>query len=498
MQLAVPVPSLNPSKMSLDQALNIYALEKALSSHDLLKVPMDELPSEQSLRLLERQDGIIITHQPDSQQCSESWLTQLNSKMHLPLFVVPEHFALLINEIPFHSEGPRLIFCPAIPDDTPIHQSTILRAWMKTLYCKLTEIFPTAWLIGSAQDIALGAVPGTRTVLCPGFPNITAKAIASSRGVLSFNIQPALLALAHHVPSFLVCTDESAARTARQNSIPFMMWNMEHSPEKVAEAFQSVIKNYPWNSVEPAIAKQRDELSTLCKKHGLLTNSHAVRKVSRKKSKTLRFSCIADEKYLPFFTGLVENLLDVHGPDMEIHLLGIGNKTGDAASALFPKLDIHTIRLEEIWSKEELTRIFRYPIGLRAVASKPRLLQYLVKETRRTPCSFLISTSIFSDPQSIFLPSSTRSRCFCCHSGAIDLPGRDFTVCSTPGLFLRTPAPSQSWIGGQSNASMTFHMTFRPDITWIRLVWNLQFCISKASRYTGHWMKMWLPGTVKH
>lgn len=413
MKIAIPVPSVDHSLLSIDQSLETYAWETLFEEHDVLKLPLDRVPGEDILSRVADRELIVWPATMRPKDGSKSWIDELNQKLSRASVTLTGFPALWLSPKRFSTMEPRFLLCPVFPSRRPLFSRTgQLKAWLRELHGRLNAVHPTLWLAGNQSDVCLGAKPGAQTLICPEFPQVAAKAIASAKAVLSFSMQPSLIALASGVPTFLVCTDEKTTKLAQDLAIPFMLWNPEQSPEKVAHAFDNVIKNYPWETVRPALERNKTEFIKQLRSHELVsigyietsqgTKAYPIRRADKPSSPPLRFCCIADEKYLPFFAGLVENLLEVHGDNLEAHLLGLGNQTAQAASSLFPRLKLHTYSLEDIWTLEELEQVKAYSVGLRAVSSKPRLLRHLINNFGAEPIFFFdLDLFFFRSPRAL-------------------------------------------------------------------------------------------------
>ncbi len=274
---------------------------------------------------------------------------------------------------PFKSSQKRLIFSAEGLIDSPKIDFKAKKAWVEEFYNELNAIYPTLWLIANERELKLGVNPGYKTLFIPDYRELYIKAIASSSGVISFSKAPVLNALKFNIPSLFLCANEDSSKFAEKNSLTYMMWSDDLKPSSVVKAFLNVIKN----------------------------KSQNLPFETNKNNEVLRFCSLSDKKYLPFFIGLVENLLSVHGDNIEAHLLCLdqfGNEFKDALSFT----NVHFYELSDIWSEEELKIILSRSIPFRAFSSKPRMLLHVLEKTNKKTFYFDLDMFFYSSPISIW------------------------------------------------------------------------------------------------
>jgi hypothetical protein len=111
------------------------------------------------------------------------------------------------------------------------------------------------------------------------------------------------------------------------------------------------------------------------------------------------FCCVADQQYLPFFFGLVENLRAVHRGPLEIHLLALENGVRELVKTQYPTLPLSIYQLEDIWSAEELAHLKKRSIGSQAYTSKPRVLLHARRKSSASAVFLLdLDMYFFRDP----------------------------------------------------------------------------------------------------
>ena len=103
---------------------------------------------------------------------------------------------------------------------------------------------------------------------------------------------------------------------------------------------------------------------------------------------------MADQKYVPFFHGLVENLLAVHSGKLEIHLLAIGDGVKEEVRNRYPDVDIRIYDAADVWSPEEQAQLATRPIGIQAMTAKPRILLKALEQNGHGPV-YLTDLDVF-------------------------------------------------------------------------------------------------------
>ena len=198
----------------------------------------------------------------------------------------------------------------------------------KDLYLELNQalqnFLPTLFMAQSPQALDRGALPGEQTLYSPLFPSLHRKAIASSKCVVSFHLEPLLVAIANRVPAILVSGRKSEeTELASKIGIPVVIGQL---PQKIVAEVEMYFSHYSWKKIDDFCQEIKKEFS--------LSESDFVRNESPETSEEINVCTITDSNYLPFFLGFLENLNQASRGNFKCFLL--------ALSAAFKKYALFT------------------------------------------------------------------------------------------------------------------------------------------------------------
>lgn len=457
MRIALLTDGSETSALDLRSSFMLHALETYLQGHEITRVY--QAPTAETISLLNRHDVVLLTGLPplgsevDSFAFQPEHFQSIKPKI-APLGLSVESFSgkkppyterqiatlqhlksrmgqisvrdplsqdylddllgpgsslltgcptLLGRERPFsHSEG-RFVFAAGAFSPEGRHEK-IMREINHKLYRLLCQKRPTLFLAQDSQALNLGALPGTRTLHSPRFPHLHMKALATSRGILSFRLEPALAGLAQGIPAFLVAGDAASISLAETLSLPHLVWDENLSAEQIFEGFVENLNHYPWEEIhqrrEVFLQRTEDYLDEL----GIKVRPRQMAQASGSPEVESPLTegnicCIADKNYLPFLKGFIENLLTVHSGVLELHLLALQNEVRDFILSQFPDLKLHVYRLADLWERHELEEILTRPLAHQAYASKSRLLSKALAQNGKP--------SLYFDLDIYFFQSST-------------------------------------------------------------------------------------------
>jgi hypothetical protein len=198
------------------------------------------------------------------------------------------------------------------------------------------------------------------TLFSPLFPQITLHALSSSSAVITTSRGVARMALACSVPAILI---ENPGTHPPDDPIPQLV--PTQSPYRAAQEIERIISNYPWKPIRREIHRTRMALSPIAAK---CPGKHASLK------RALNIACICDQAYLPFFRGLVENLILVHGKNLRLYLLALDLQTKRFAMQNYASLIARIYGVTDLHGAEKKP-VFRHgSFDVIAYASKPKLI----------------------------------------------------------------------------------------------------------------------------
>lgn len=302
-----------------------------------------------------------------------------------------------------------VIFCPPSPDSVPRYNSRDFVRKVSRLYRSLVEREKTLFLSFHREDECFGALPGISTLFAVRFPIAQVRAIASASLVVSFRIEPVLLALGNRVPAILLGIDSHDIQIAQMFGVPVLFIGGEFNSKEIANSLQYFREHYPSKEVYETIEEFENRLVEHLYEHDLLSSPSLRREVperielggfkSQAKRPLLSVCCISDWEYLPSLLGLVENLKSVHGDNFQLHFLSLDRSVESFLRRTHPQLDICFYNLSDLWDVSELQKVQSRPVPLQAYSSKSRLLMKALHRVRGPVFYFDTDLYFFRSPQ---------------------------------------------------------------------------------------------------
>ncbi|NBT59461.1 hypothetical protein EBT16_11820, partial [bacterium] len=280
----------------------------------------------------------------DKDKLSEKNLQQI-SKHKITFENVDLNYALKNKHHEFFQMEKRWVFCPS---------EQIEKNWTRAFWKKSHEFCPTLFLCQEQSILECGANPGTATFFAPVTPQLHLDAVANASCVISFSWEPCLVA-------------RSAGKVAIKLSE-----KTEHENS--------------WGVVEVSVSGKTpeevfEECRNLYQSQSRLVKS-PVPKFSRswkRREETVHVTSVSDFSYLPFYLGMVENILQKSETGVQLHLLALDELVRPFMEREYPDL-VRVYELKDVWSPEELKVIEGRAMAFRAFSSKPKILQRVLRD----------------------------------------------------------------------------------------------------------------------
>ncbi len=315
---------------------------------------------------------LYLTHNPNS-------LTQFEGKDR-DLWA-----CLTLKDKPFSDVVPRAVL---VGDSHPVAQFKNNDSYL-ILNEKLQSVLPTLFMAQTRLALDRGALPGENTLFSPIFPSLHRKTIASSKLVVSFHLEPVLVALANRVPAiFLSGRKSDETEFAAQMGVPVLMGQ---DPLKMVAEIEIYFTHYPWKRV--------DELCQHVKKELRNEEARLSSEIQSPNSSVFTVCSISDSNYLPFFLGFLENINWASSGHFKCYLLALDANVKHQVQKLKLENKIKVLSLKDLWSAEEIKRIENRSPGNQAFSTKPRLLRRALQETG-LPVFYCDSDVYFCQPSS--------------------------------------------------------------------------------------------------
>ena len=325
--------------------------------------------------------------------------------------------ALWMESDPLVFRENRRVFFPSIGDPAFVgRDGSLLPRLMRGYYRRISQGGRVLFMVDHPREFDLGARPGLTTLFCPHFPGLHLKAIASASAAVGFKILPLLAAVANNVPAVLLGNDPWAKSMAETAGIPFLELTVNTNPAELCHRTEEQLRKYPWDLVREKTGALRGQFVEFLKERGLSPQIPRKQASERKgpalvsrSGPPLQICSIADSNYLPFFLGLVENVIDQHPGPVAFHLLALDDKTEASAHQFAENLPITFHSLRDLWNTQELPRIRQRSSGFRAYSSKGRLLSKVLRETGGPVLYADADIYFFESPKSLLEKFEERS-----------------------------------------------------------------------------------------
>ncbi len=291
----------------------------------------------------------------------------------------------------------RVVFCPPSPGDAGLGLQRLLGI--------LDSDVPPLVIGNHPSDLDAFANPDLATFLSPHAPRFYGTALASASRVVSFRLVPALVAIAHGVPSILFARSEWQRKVADHYGIPCLSLTPGWQAAEVRDQIERTILDYPWETIESRLRNEKRQalsfLSTskIAPARPPLKALHAQTERKATTAK-LRLCTISDSNYLPYLMGFIENALEYGA--LSVHVLALDEGVRAEMEKRYPHEPVHVVSLDEVWEKHELTEILRRGIGNRAFSSKPGFIRKVLAESDGLPVVYCDSdVYFFESPQKL-------------------------------------------------------------------------------------------------
>ncbi len=214
------------------------------------------------------------------------------------------------------------------------------------MHQRLCEKFPTLAVIGDKRTLEAAPRGGSYILCSPSYPEVSLVALRSASWVISADPFVTALVRGWDIPCYDLALESPAAIPAGENQI-YQWLELERSH---------------FAQPRPAVAKKGEAEFGIC--------------------------AVADSKFIGFFFGLVENLLQVCDVPWRIYLLALDEKAKELALKQYPNLPITVFLASEVWDPVEWKEFQHKPIADRAYASKPRALLAASRQMGSKPLFF--------------------------------------------------------------------------------------------------------------
>lgn len=273
---------------------------------------------------------------------------------------------LYLKEQPFADVTPRALL---VGDSHVVAQYKKHETYLE-LNRKLQSFMPTLFVAQTPAALDRGALPGERTLHSPLFPSLHLKAIASARCVVSFHIEPVLVAIANRVPAIFVGGKESEeAELARRMGVPVILGT---EPAKMVAEIEMYFTHYSWRKI--------DEFCKLIIEEMGLPEIQSIKPMTGFSLGTFNVCTITDSNYLPFFLGFIENVDRASNGNFKCHVLTLDSQVHHAIKKMKLSSKIEEIFIQDLWEPETWLRVSKRSIASRAFSSKPLLISKVLKE----------------------------------------------------------------------------------------------------------------------
>lgn len=243
----------------------------------------------------------------------------------------------------FTNRDERFVFCASSESE---------KKWNKKFWEYANQVYPTLFLCQEQGVLEQGAVPGPMTLFSPVDPQLHEDAISNAVCVISTAWEPCL-----------------SARAAGRRAIKL---SEQASP------------NNPWEVPEVVVqGRTAKAVFEDCRK---VFQAHPEKKLSNETNpeinterELVHLTSISDFSYLPFYLGMIENVLKLSRNKVKLHLLALDNLVAPFLEDRYPGL-VNVVELKDVWTPNELRVIEQRSVAFRAFSSKPKILEKVLRE----------------------------------------------------------------------------------------------------------------------
>lgn len=252
---------------------------------------------------------------------------------------------------------------------------------------RIQSVLPTLFIAQSPLALDRGALPGEGTLYSPLFPSLHRKAIASSKCVVSFHLEPLLVAIANRVPAILIHGRKSEeTEIANKIGIPVVIGQ---DPKRMLAEVEMYLNHYQWKKIDEFCCVLKKELSIL---------EGQVKKSETAQCQSLFTVCsMTDSNYLPFFLGFLENVNNASSGNFKCFLLALDSNVSKQIKKLKLASHVELVSIQELWSPDELSVVEKRSVGFKAFSTKPKIIARALHKTRG-PVFYCDSDVFFFEP----------------------------------------------------------------------------------------------------
>jgi hypothetical protein len=274
---------------------------------------------------------------------------------------------LFLKEQPFSDVVPRAI----LVGDSHLSPHFSKNDSYLELTRRIQNLLPTLFMAQTPAALDRGALPGEGTLHCPLFPSLHKKAIVSAKCVVSFHLEPLLVAVANRVPAILIQGRKSEeSEIAQKMGVPVVIGQ---DPKRMVAEIEMYFSHYSWKKIDEFCSELRIELS--------LSEQIARRFESDPSSAPFVVCSMTDSNYLPFFLGFLENVNNMSYGNFKCFLLALDSNVSKQVKNLKLESQVEVVSIADLWSPDELAVIQKRSVGFRAFSSKPKLIARALKHT---------------------------------------------------------------------------------------------------------------------
>lgn len=274
---------------------------------------------------------------------------------------------LFLKEQPFSDVAPRAI----LVGDSHLDPHFSKNDSYLELTQQIQSVLPTLFMAQTSLALDRGALPGEGTLHSPLFVSLHRRAIASAKCVVSFHLEPLLVALANRVPAILIQGRKSEeSEIAQRMGIPVVVGQ---DPKRMVAEIEMYFSHYQWKKIDNFCLELKKEFS--------ISEELSPKVESQQTSLPFVVCSMTDSNYLPFFLGFLENINTMSCGNFKCFLLALDSNVSKQIKNLKLESQIEVLSPEELWSPDELAVVQKRSIGFRAFSTKPKLIARALKST---------------------------------------------------------------------------------------------------------------------
>ena len=315
----------------------------------------------------------------------------------------------------------RWVFCPSEESSGN---------WNRNFWESSNLFCPTLFLCQDQGVLEQGASPGPMTFFSPVDPQLHQDAIANAACVVSAFWEPCLVARAAGRPAIKLSIESNKNNTW---GVPEVVMGGRNAKEVFQECRQ-IYEAYPKASravpESPAFSSDAQEV--------------------------LHLTSISDFSYLPFYLGMIENILRKTQKKIKLHLLALDEPVAPFLERAYPGL-VHVVELKEVWTPRELKIIEQRTVAFRAFSSKPKILEKVLRDHQGPTFHCDSDVYFFSAPEKLLETFTTGHTVLFPHWNDVFPAGRNDGLYNAGMIGVRPGAEKfLKWWGEQCLANCSF------------------------------------------